>query len=48
MNGKHFLKTLLMFTGMIIIGLIGVFLISYFNGGTDGEGGNSSSVGIAK
>jgi hypothetical protein len=28
---KHFLKTLIMFTGMIILGLVGVFLVSYFD-----------------
>ena len=34
---RHFLKTLIMFTGMIILGLLGVFLVSYFsNGGETG------------
>jgi hypothetical protein len=28
---KHFIKTLIIFSVMIIIGLIGVFLVSYFN-----------------
>jgi len=32
---KHFIKTLILFTGMIILGLIGVFLVSYFDEGTE-------------
>lgn len=28
---KHFIKTLIIFTGMIVLGLIGVFLASYFD-----------------
>jgi hypothetical protein len=28
---KHFLKTLIVFVGMIILGLIGVFLVSHFD-----------------
>jgi len=28
---KHFLKTLIVFLGMIILGLIGVFLVNYFD-----------------
>jgi len=31
METKHFLKTLLIFTIMIALGLIGVLLASYFN-----------------
>ena len=31
MFSRHFLKTLIMFTGMIILGLLGVFLVSYFD-----------------
>lgn len=27
---KHFFKTLIIFTGMIAVGLIGVLLLSYF------------------
>ena len=40
MINKHFLKTLLVFTGMIFLGLLGIFLISYFDkmGGGDQEG----------
>ncbi len=29
---KHFLKTFLLFAGMILIGLVGVYFISYFSG----------------
>jgi len=32
---KHFFKTLVMFSGIIAIGLIGVFLISYFSSNND-------------
>ncbi len=35
---KHFLKTLAIFIGMIIIGLIGVYLINSF--GEDGKPAN--------
>jgi len=28
---KHFFKTLVIFTGMIIFGLIGVFLVNHFD-----------------
>src|SRR3989344_319301 len=28
---RHFLKTLIVFLGMIILGLIGVFLVNYFD-----------------
>lgn len=28
---RHFLKTLVVFTGLIVLGLIGVFLVSYFD-----------------
>jgi len=31
MNLKHFIKTLLIFTGMIFLGLLGVYLINYFD-----------------
>lgn len=44
---KHFLKTLLMFVGMIVIGLLGVFLISYFDGGKDAGTTTSNVSGIA-
>ena len=35
MANKHFFKTLLIFSGMILVGLLGVYLINYFDeGGT--------------
>ncbi len=42
MNLKHFIKTLLLFTVMIVIGLLGVFLLSYF----DKESGKASPSNI--
>ena len=45
---KHFLKTLIIFVGMIILGLIGVFLVGSF----DEEGGltnlKNNEVQVAK
>ena len=38
---KHFLKILVIFTGMIALGLVGVFLMGQFD---QKEGQNSSSV----
>ncbi|MDQ3075568.1 MAG: hypothetical protein M3Q34_00355 [bacterium] len=35
MVNKHFFKTLIMFTGMIIVGLLGIFLVSYFDVGSE-------------
>ncbi|MDE2399393.1 MAG: hypothetical protein KGL67_00030 [Patescibacteria group bacterium] len=32
---KHFFKVLGLFVGMIIIGLVGVFLVAYFDKGGD-------------
>lgn len=31
MNFKHFLKTLLIFAGMILLGLLGIYLVSHFD-----------------
>ena len=31
MNIKHFIKTLLLFTGMIFLGLLGVYLVNYLD-----------------
>lgn len=28
---KHFFKSVILFTGMILLGLLGVFLVSYFD-----------------
>lgn len=41
---KHFVKTLFTFIGMIAIGLIGVFLISYFDENQKIENAGSSEV----
>gem|GEM_PF-4187041 len=30
MLNQHFLKTLIIFASMILVGLLGVFLVSYF------------------
>jgi hypothetical protein len=45
---KHFLKTLFIFTIIVILGLVGVYLVMYF-----GEGGNmmetlNGKIGFAK
>lgn len=42
---KHFFKTLIIFTGMIILGLVGVFLVSYFD---KGDVGTKVTTGLAK
>jgi len=47
MLSKHFLKTLLIFTGMIALGLISIFFISYFNKG-EGTGNVPTTADIAK
>ena len=31
MNFKHFIKTLLLFTAMIALGLLGYYLVNYFD-----------------
>jgi len=33
---EHFLKTLIVFMGMITLGLVGIFLVSYFDGYNEG------------
>jgi hypothetical protein len=35
MNIKHFIKTLLIFSAMIFIGLLGAFLLNYFDKSDD-------------
>ena len=37
MATRHFFKILIIFIGTIILGLIGVFLVSYFDSGTGGQ-----------
>jgi hypothetical protein len=43
----HFLKTLLIFAGMIIIGLIGVYLVTHYDNSQESviSSGNSSQTG---
>lgn len=41
---QHFLKTLVIFTGMIILGLVGVFLVSYFDGSNQAGMGNGKEA----
>jgi len=41
---KHFLRTLIVFTGMIVLGLIGVFLVSYLDNKSGNKGEPSDSV----
>ena len=36
MNIKHFIKTLLLFTVMIVVGLLGVYLLNHFDKSEDG------------
>lgn len=45
---KHFLKTLLTFVGMIIIGLAGVYLVSYFDDMEGNESVVNSQTELAK
>lgn len=40
---KHFLKGLVIFLGMIVLGLAGVFLVGYFD--KTGHGGETASTG---
>jgi cell division protein FtsX len=47
MNFKHFIKTLLIFTVMIFVGLLGVFLLNYFNK-SDIPAKVPSNMGVAK
>jgi len=41
---KHFAKILFTFMGMIILGLLGIFIINYF----DGEAGSIFSNSVAE
>lgn len=39
---KHFFKILIIFSGMIALGLLGIFLVSYFDRvNTEGDGGKT-------
>jgi len=44
---KHFIKTLLIFSAMIIIGLLGVFLLNYFDK-SDNQGNSANTTPVAK
>jgi hypothetical protein len=44
MVNKHFFKILIIFTGMIVVGLIAVFVVSYFD--KSGEQGKVLNSGI--
>ena len=41
---KHFLKTLVIFLGMIMLGLVGVFLVSYFDEGGARDSASTSTA----
>ena len=43
MINKHFFKTLILFVGIIMIGLLGIFLVSYF-GIAEPEAGTEANV----
>jgi hypothetical protein len=47
MNIKHFIKTLLLFTAMIFFGLLGVYLLGYFDKSGE-QTGVTNSVDIKK
>jgi len=40
---KHFFKTLILFLGMIVIGLLGVFLVSHY-GNNDTDSPNNANI----
>lgn len=40
---KHFFKSMILFTGMILMGLLGIFLVSHFSG-DGGEGTIEANV----
>jgi len=46
MFNRHFLKTLIIFTSMIALGLLGVFLVNYFSD-TD-SGGGITDIEVAR
>ena len=47
MDIKHFIKTLLLFTAMIFFGLLGVYLLGYFDK-SGGQAGIPNGVDIKK
>lgn len=45
---KHFLKTLLLFSIMIVLGLIGVYLINHYGNGVESINMQNNKTQIAK
>jgi len=45
---KHFLKTLFVFTIIVILGLAGVYLVMYFGGGGNMMDTLNGKIGFAK
>jgi len=45
---KHFFKTLVIFTGMILLGLVGIFLVSYFGQGEKQLNALNNKTQVAK
>ena len=48
MFNKHFIKTLVLFTVMIILGLIGIFLVGHFSSDTSKPDSIGSKTQVAK
>jgi len=44
---KHFFKTVILFSGMIILGLIGVFLVNHFDQESGQVDAEDSKVKVA-
>jgi len=42
---KHFFKTLILFAGLIAVGMLGVFLVNYYG---FGEGAGNTDASVAK
>jgi hypothetical protein len=40
---KHFFKTLILFSGMIVVGLLGIFLVSHY-GTPETDSGDTSDI----
>jgi len=45
---KHFFKTLFIFTIIVIFGLVGVYLVMYFDGGGEFMETLNNKIGFAK
>jgi len=48
MATKHFLKTLILFTVMILLGLIGVFLVGYLEEGGEQTDTQNNKIKVAE